>query len=274
MLISDCYAPRMLTATRQAEILRIVRESGEAAVEDLAARFGVSPSTVRRDLNALSAEGLLRRVRGGGSAGPGVPDARAGGRGAHRGARPGTPDGAAPGQDGQERIAARAAGLVADGDVVLLDAGTTTALLARALRGRPVTVCTASLAVVDELRDDDAVELVVLGGAVRRPSASMAGSLTERALASLRAHTAFLTTSGVGRDGTVMDATGTEVPTRTGMIQAAERTVVLAGPSSFPGVGLVTVCRADQVSTLVTVEGVDPGTLQVFRDAGAEVIQA
>lgn len=247
----------MLTATRQAEILRLLKQSGEVSVEDLAERFGVSLSTIRRDLNALSAEGLLRRVRGGGSVEPDAVPFQ---------------DVAVQWQNEKDRIAARAAQMVKDGDVVLIDIGTTTALLARHLRGKNITVLTSSLAVVDQLRDDDDVELIVLGGVVRKNYYSMVGSLTEQALALLRAHICFMGTSGISPDGRVMDSTGIEVPVKKGMIQAAERTVVLADPSKFPGAGLLSVCRADQISTLVTVEGVDPGTLQVFRDAGAEVI--
>lgn len=65
-------------------------------------------------------------------------------------------------------MAVLAAALVADGTVVLLDIGITTALIARQLRGRPVTVITSSLAVLDELRDDSSVRLVMLGGVLRR----------------------------------------------------------------------------------------------------------
>ena len=249
----------MLTATRQAEILRLLQQSGEVSVEKLADRFGVSLSTIRRDLNSLSAEGLLKRVRGGGSVEPdAVPFA----------------DVAVQWQQEKDRIAARAAELVHDGDVVLMDIGTTTAMLARHLRGKNITVLTSSLAVVDQLRDDDDIELIVLGGVVRKNYHSMVGILTEQALAQLRAHICFMGTSGISPDGHVMDSTGIEVPVKKGMIAASERTVVLADPSKFPGAGLISVCRADDISSLVTTDGVDPGTLRAFRDAGVEVITA
>lgn len=155
---------RMLTATRHAKILDSLHADGEVTVEDLADQFGVSLSTIRRDLNALSEEGLLRRVRGGGSI---EPDSMPFSDVEHQ-QRP-----------EKTRIAARAAELVNDGDVILIDIGTTTARLARELRGRRITVITSSLAVIDELRDDDAVELIVLGGAVRKNYNSMVGALTE-----------------------------------------------------------------------------------------------
>jgi DeoR/GlpR family transcriptional regulator of sugar metabolism len=249
----------MLTATRQTEILRVLQESGEVSVDKLASKFGVSLSTIRRDLNALSAEGLLKRVRGGGNieADP-VPFG----------------DVAGQFQPEKSRIAARAADLVSDGDVVLIDIGTTTALLARQLRGKHITVLTSSLAVVDQLADDDDIELIVLGGVVRRNYRSMVGILTEQALAQLRAHICFMGTSGLRRDGYVMDSTGIEVPVKKAMISSSERTVVLADGSKYPGAGLISVCSADAIATLITNDDADPITLDVFRTAGVEVITA
>jgi len=249
----------MLTATRQTEILRVLQESGEVSVDKLATHFGVSLSTIRRDLNTLSAEGLLRRVRGGGNI---EADAVPFG------------DVAVQFEPEKARIAARAAQLVHDGDVVLLDIGTTTAQLARHLRGKRITVLTSSLAVVDQLADDDEIELIVLGGVVRRNYRSMVGILTEQALSQLRAHICFMGTSGLRRDGYVMDSTGIEVPVKRAMIDASERTVVLADRSKYPGGGLLSVCSADAIATLITNDDADPRTLDVFRTAGVEVITA
>jgi len=249
----------MLTATRQARILDSLRVDGEVTVEDLAEQFGVSLSTIRRDLNALSAEGLLRRVRGGGSIEPDkVPFSDV-----QRQQRP-----------EKTRIAARAAELVSDGDVVLIDIGTTTALLARELRGRRITVITSSLAVIDELRDDDGVELIVLGGVVRGNYHSMVGALTEQALAQIRATICFLGTSGIRPDGTISDTTGMEVPVKRAMIASSQRAVVLADASKFPGVGLLSVCGPEELWGVVTNEDADPATLAVLRSNDIEVMTA
>jgi len=249
----------MLTATRQAHILNSLRTDGEVTVEELAEQFGVSLSTIRRDLNALSAEGLLRRVRGGGSIEPDrIPFTDV--------ERQHHPE--------KSRVAEQAAGLVAEGDVVVIDIGTTTALLARQLRGRRITVITSSLAVIDELRDDDAVELIVLGGAVRKNYNSMIGTLTEQALAQIRATTCFLGTSGIRADGTISDTTGMEVPVKRAMIKSSQRTVVLADSSKFPGVGVLSVCGPELISVIVTNDDADASTVEVLRTAGVEVMTA
>ena len=237
------------------------------SVETLAERLCVSPSTIRRDLQSLDAEGELRRVRGGAGSLAGhtgvldddlVPFAEVAGVAA----------------DDKERVARCAAGLVTEGEVVLLDIGTTTARLARALRRRRITVITSSLAVVDELRDDTTVEVLVLGGILRRNYLSMVGMLTEQALREVRAHRLFLGTSGIGRDGRVMDSTLVEVPVKRAMIAAAEQTVVLADRGKFPGTGLLPVCGPEEVDVVVTNEGADPETLAVCARAGTEIRRA
>jgi DeoR/GlpR family transcriptional regulator of sugar metabolism len=268
----------MLTDSRHSAILRRVQETGSASVSDLARLVDVSESTIRRDLNALNGRGLLRRVRGGGAGmnQHGQPDhmvhPEKSGPGAAPSAASRPAAAPAPGSSSEQRIAVRAAELVRDGDVVVLDIGTTAALIARALRGRAVTVITASVAVLDELRDDPATELILLGGMLRRSCHSLAGSLTEDALRSLRATICFLGTSGVQPDGSVMDTTGTEVPVKQALLAAAPHIVLAADETKFPGTGIRPVASAGAFTTLITSIHSDPPTLELFRQAGSDVI--
>ncbi|SCL34786.1 transcriptional regulator, DeoR family [Micromonospora rhizosphaerae] len=250
----------MLPVSRHEQIVRRVRSSGVVSVSSLAADLGVSASTIRRDLQVLNAHGALRRIRGGAGSVQveEVPFAEV----------------AAVAPDEKEAVARCAAEMVSDGEVLLLDIGTTTARLARHLRGRRVTVITSSLAVVDELRDDEAVELLVLGGILRRNYLSMVGMLTEDALRQLRAHRLFLGTSGIRPDGQIMDTTLVEVPVKKAMIAAAEQTVVVADRGKFPGSGLLPVCGPEEVDVIITNDDVDSATLAVFAQADTKVIQA
>ena len=220
----------MLSSTRQVEILKRLRSDGEVLVQTLATEFSVSASTIRRDLDVLSADGLLRRVRGGGSSVE--PDAVAFG------------EVSTQSSDEKEAIAVRAAQLVPDESVVVIDIGTTTARLAHQLRG----------------------------GVLRNNYLSLVGMLTEQALGQLRANLCFLSASGIRAGGQVMDTTGIEVPVKRAMVAAAERTILLADRSKFPGTGLLSVCGPDQIATLVTNRGADQRTLDVFQAAATEVI--
>jgi DeoR/GlpR family transcriptional regulator of sugar metabolism len=248
----------VLQRLRHAEIMRRVRLSGATSVRDLASQLGVSPSTIRRDLEVLDRDGTLRRVRGGALADADVD-------------RPFAEVAAADEQD-KEAVAARAARLVRDGEVILLDIGTTTMRLARRLRGRRVTVVTSSLAVLDALRADPEVELLLLGGMVRRTYHSLVGVLTETALSQVVADRVFLGASGVRPDGQLVDTTLAEVPLKRAMIAAAGQVVLLVDRHKFPGTGALRVCGPEDIDVLVTNEGADATTLRHCAAAGAEVL--
>ncbi|MDD9207572.1 DeoR/GlpR family DNA-binding transcription regulator [Georgenia sp. 10Sc9-8] len=264
----------MLSSTRRESILAELRDAGEVSVTLLAQRLGVSPSTVRRDLNTLSREGHLNRVRGGGAAESGTT----------------TPGGPRPRQaepdarpfgvvatdrvDAKDRIGARAARLVPEHGVVVLDIGTTAARVAHHLRGRHVTVVTANLAVVDVLRDDPAVELVVLGGVLRRSYLSLVGGLTEQALSHISADVSVLGTSGVRADGSPLDSTSTEVPVKQAILRSAARRVLVADAGKFPGSGLLAYTDPQDVDVLVTTPDADSSGLHALRRRGTEVLLA
>ena len=243
----------MIAQQRRSAILEMVRTHGGASVGELAERLEVSPSTIRRDLNRMDKAGLLQRVRGGGA--PEADDQPF----RHVATRA---------ADEKDRVGAAAAAMVADRDIVVLDIGTTCAAIARHLRGRAITVVTASLAVVDELRGDHDVEVIVLGGVLRSSYLSLVGTLTQEALARLRADIAFLGTSGLRADGTVMDSTGTEVPIKQAIHAASERTVLAATADKFPGSGLLPVLPVTDLQAVITT--VDPSTAPLDTLAGTD----
>lgn len=243
----------VLAERRYERILECLRDDGPAEVPALADLLGVSLATVRRDLGHLEGVGLLRRVHGGAALGPS--------------SEPPFEQVADDHHDAKRAVAERAAGLVRDGDVVLLDIGTTTRQIALALRGRPITVITSSLAVYDELAHDPAIELIVLGGLVRRNYRSMVGYLTTGSLAQVHADRLFLGTSGVRRNGSVLDTTLVEVPVKQAMLVAADEVVLVADAAKFPGSGSARVCGAEEVDVLVTGADADAATLARFEEA-------
>jgi DeoR/GlpR family transcriptional regulator of sugar metabolism len=252
-----------MQARREAEIVRVLRAGGPATVEDLARTLSVSASTVRRDLARLDARGTLQRVRGGAAI-------------AAEDADRDLPFDRVVEHDVADKhaVGARAAAMVRDGEVVLLDIGTTVVQLARELVGRPVTVITSSLAVLDVLRGDPTVELIMLGGVLRPAYLSLVGLLTETALGQVRADVAFLGTSGVRTGGEVLDSTRVEVQVKRSMIAAADRCVLLADRHKFPGSGGLKVCDLRDLSGLVTNEPLPEAMAATCREAGIEVVYA
>jgi DeoR/GlpR family transcriptional regulator of sugar metabolism len=254
------YGGPVLAARRHDRILEVLRSEGVAEVAHLAQVLGVSETTVRRDLGHLASQGAISRVRGGarGRATPEPPYAQVA-------ARP---------HGDRHAIADAALDLVGDGDVLLLDIGTTVGELANRLRGRELTVVTSSLAVLEALADDVGIELVLLGGSVRRNYRSTVGYLTEQALEHIHTQRLFLGTSGVHPDGSSWDTSVVEVPIKQAMMRAADEVVLLAGPDKFPGTGLARVCGPDRIDALVCREGTDPTTLEAFAEAGCRVVTA
>jgi DeoR/GlpR family transcriptional regulator of sugar metabolism len=247
----------MLAQQRNERILRSLRAEGPAAVRALAERLGVSQATIRRDLVQLDRAGRLTRVYGGAMsvADPDEPFAEV----------------ATVRVEEKDSIVARCAELIKDGDTILLDIGTTAHRLAYTLRGRALTVITSNLAVYEVLAEESDVQLILLGGVVRRSYRSMVGFLTEDALRQVRADRLFLGTSGGRGDGQVMDTTVVEVPVKRAMIAAAEQVVLIADESKFPGTGMARVCGPEDLHMVVTNGTADPGTRAAFADAGVEV---
>ncbi|WP_328421070.1 DeoR/GlpR family DNA-binding transcription regulator [Streptomyces sp. NBC_00443] len=249
----------MLAERRHQLILRALRSGGPAAVTDLSERLGVSPATIRRDLVKLEEDGLLTRVHGGAVVEEGdQPFAEV--------AEMRVPE--------KDAIAAHAAAMIEDGQSVLLDIGTTAFRLARQLHGRRLTVITSNLVVYEELADDEGIELVLLGGMVRREYRSLVGFLTEDNLRQLHADWLFLGTSGVRAGGQVMDTTVVEVPVKRAMIRAGDKVVLLADGAKFPGTGMAKVCGPEELDMVVTNAPVNTATRSALEEAGVKVLVA
>lgn len=258
----------MFSGERRNRIVQTLRVDGAASVRQLAQTFAVSESTIRRDLEVLDRDGELSRTYGGAVLPPGA-TVEEFGRSLHEGAFDIGTD-----LTIKSAVARAAAGLVHDGAVVIMDIGTTTPLLARELRGRDITVITTNLAVFDELRHDDAVRLIVLGGVVRRNYRSLVGSIAQQSLGEVSADLVFLSCTGVRPNGHVVDNMAVEAPIKRSMITAAERVVLLATERKFPGTGALRLCSLTEVDIVVTTAGAPEGTLELCRNAGGEVVVA
>jgi DeoR/GlpR family transcriptional regulator of sugar metabolism len=250
----------MLAPRRHELILRALQDDGPASVTGLAERIGASEATVRRDLIQLDGEGLLRRVYGGAAPLVDRDDPFV--------------DVAAVRVEEKDAIARRCADLIQDGETVLLDIGTTAHRVARRLRGRSLTVVTSSLAVYEELADEPLIQLVLLGGVLRREYRSVVGFLTEDNLRQIHADRLVLGTSGVRPNGQVMDTTVVEVPVKRAMIAASDQIILVADHGKFPGSGVARVCGPEDLHVVITDAGADPATIAALGDTGVEVIEA
>ena len=251
----------MLTAERQAAIVELLNQRGRVLANDLGTELGVSADTIRRDLRELDDLGLVRRVHGGAlpRIGDGAPFAARARR--------------AP--EAKASIARRAAGLVEDGQVVILDGGTTTVEVARALRpDLRATIVTTSPPVAVALSEHRWVDIAVIGGVLRRDALVAVGAETVDALRMIRADVVMLGVCGLHPEVGVTANDLEEARVKRAMITSAAAVVALADHDKLGTAMPVVIGQIDIVTTLITDSDVNDQTLEPYRAAGLEVLYA
>lgn len=252
------YAPE-----RQQLIAGRARAAGRVEVATLAVEFDVTPETIRRDLTTLERRGVLRRVHGGA-----IPSERLSFEPALD-ARGGLQ------AEQKERIAKAAiAELPADG-AILLDAGSSTARLADLLPAdRTLTVVTNSLPTAVALAARPSLTVQFLGGRIRGRTMAAVDSWGLRVLADTFVDVAFIGTNGLSVPRGLTTPDPSEAATKSAMLTAARRTVVLADHTKFGQVHLARFGGLEQVDVVITDDGLDPGELERVEQCGPRVVTA
>jgi DeoR family transcriptional regulator, aga operon transcriptional repressor len=246
-------------AERVGAILEHLSANGSVSVADLASELAVSPATIRRDLELLDDQRLLTRTHGGAVAQGVLYELPL----RYKTARH---------QEEKRRIAAEAAGRVADGEAVGLSGGTTTTEVARVLVERQrLTVVTNALNIASELAIRPNLKLVVTGGWARAESYELVGPLAEGSLAGLNLDTVFLGVDGVSFEAGLMTHHEVEAHTNLALIERARRTVVVADSSKIGRTAFARICAIERVHELITDTGADQRELAAIREAGVEV---
>jgi DeoR/GlpR family transcriptional regulator of sugar metabolism len=240
----------VLATQRQHLILQELDAEGTVRVAALADLLRVSEMTVRRDIDALDAEGLLQRVHGGAT--------RAA---AFSAVEPGFGAKSAREADAKRAIAAEALTLLRPGMTLLVSGGTTTHELARLLpRNLGLTVATNSLMVANALAaaGDGGIRTVVLGGQ-RTPSEALVGPVTVHALDSLHADVCFMGVHGFDPKAGITSPNLLESEVNAAMIAASDQLAVLADATKYGTVGLAGIAPLSAVGTLITDDRVSTG---------------
>jgi len=249
----------MFAAERRRAILEHVRVNGAASLRELASAVHSSEVTVRRDIRLLEAQGLLDRRRGGAL----WPGSMSHEQSYDQKTRVAAAEKVA--------IAALAATLVAEGDAVVLGAGTTTYELARLLaRMSDLTVVTNSVLVAQALAASS-VEVVMTGGSLRGSTLALLGSLAEDSLSRIRVRSAFLSGNGLtaerGLSTPVMASAGVDHA----ITDCAHEVVVLADHTKVGVDTMFQTVPVELIRHLVTDDAADPGVLAKLANRGVEV---
>ena len=245
-------------AERERTILKILSEQGSLTVSSLARDLGVSEVTIRSDLKGLEERGYLSRSRGG--------------------AYPSLHQSVLERQnwrvEEKNRIARAAAELVRDGDRIMIEAGTTTALIVRHLIGkRDVQVVTNSTLVFSYARLTPNLQITMTGGEFRREAESMVGPIALRTIAGLNVRLAFVGTDGFSAQVglTTQLVEGAEIVKA--MREQAEATWLVADSSKYGKSGFVSVLPLGAVNGIITDEGIEASALTEIGDVGIQVLR-
>lgn len=252
----------MLAAERHDHLVNLLRNKEFLGIDEACAAVGASPATIRRDFGELVAQGRVERLRGG------VTRPR-------RDALAMIPFAARAMQCAEEKsaIARVAAGLLAPGDAVFVDGGTSTLHLASHLGAVPARVITNSLrlaAAIGATTYASPVEVHCTGGYLLARGGLMIGPQARAGIAAYHARWAFLSVGGVGPDG-VFNTDELVQDVEREMIAHADRVVVLADHSKLGARSLCRVCDLARVHELITDAAAPVAALEAIRAAGVTV---
>jgi DeoR family fructose operon transcriptional repressor len=251
---------QLLPADRLQVIADFIRERGSVRSRDLVQALGVTDETIRRDLARLAEQGLVRRAHGGALA-----------------IRPSDETDTAfrLREHAVEKaaIGRRAAELVADGSSIILDSGTTTLGLARALRGKQnLVVVTTAVTNAIELVGNPTMSVIMTGGMIRPSTFGASGQLAVATLRGLHVDQAFLAIHSVSVAGGLTYPSFEEVDAKRAMIEAAAEVILLADHSKFGRQALVRVAPITAVQRIITTAGIDLDEAAAIRELGIDLI--
>jgi DeoR family transcriptional regulator of aga operon len=250
------YSPAVLPAQRHSRIVHELQEQGFVSISDLSARLGVDRSTVRRDLRELERRALAQRTRGGALAGPasGLADIPYAVKRIEH-----TPE--------KQAIGRAAAELVQDNEAIILDSGSTTYQIARALqRRRNLSVVTNDLNVAMCLAESPGIQLILTGGILLESVYTLVGPRTVEELRGVHVDKVFLGADAIHHETGITNVTLVEVEVKRAMLAAARQKIVVADSSKFEHRALAPICGLDKIDLVFTDDGLEPDIRRLYDE--------
>ena len=243
---------------REKQILNLLMEQGTVTVVELSKLLSVSEVTIRSDLRNLEERSLLNRIHGGA-----VPSVH-----------PNIVERQNLLVETKQRIAKAAADLVQDGDTIMIEAGTTTAMIPRYLFGkRDIHIITNSILAFTAAKSNPSIKLTVTGGEFRNSTESFVGSVAAEALKYFNVRLAF-----VGTDGFSLERGITTHLMEAGdiikvMQQKAEQTVLLADSTKWGKMGAVSILPLKSASILITDKNLSPQAMEELAETNIRLLR-
>ena len=247
---------------RQREIASLIRQSGRVAVDELAARFGVTAQTIRRDLGELSEARLITRTHGGAVV------SSSGVENLAYDARKLVAHGA------KARIGEAAAKLIPDHSSLFINLGTTTEEVGQAIAGHDgLLVVTNNINVANALYRNNSINVIIAGGSIRASDGGIVGRMAADVIRQFKVDIAVIGTSAIDEDGTLLDYDLREVQVSRAIIENAHRVVLVTDSSKFSRRAPVRIGRLDEIDVLVTDRLPSPEVAELCASLKIEVIE-
>ncbi|MGO9464646.1 MAG: DeoR/GlpR family DNA-binding transcription regulator [Isosphaeraceae bacterium] len=251
----------MLAETRRRRLLELITRQGYATLDELVRVIGVSESTIRRDLESLDLSGSIKRTHGGAIY---TGEVRS---------MPAFEERTATAAAEKRAIGIAAAGLLDDGDTVLLDGGTTTMEVARALVGRRLQVVTNSLPIAQLLASSPQTDLILIGGYIYPRTGVALGPLAIASMQSIRVRTAILGAGGIVAEG-IYNSNSLLVETERQMMECGQEVMIVADHTKFGRLALARLCGLADVDQVVVDSALSDQDRAMLEGAGVSIHEA
>lgn len=245
---------------RHQQILEMIKKEGSIKVNDLCNDFNVSSVTIRKDLQFLEDRNLLFRTHGGATlSNPYIADRHVDEKVALQATE-------------KQRIGEFAARMIEPNDCILIASGTTVQFFAKNIIAREsLTVVTSALNVALELMNHQNVEVIQLGGIMRKTSASVTGVYAENALKDFSCSKLFLGVDGIDLEFGLSTSNMMEAMLNKKMIEASQKTIVLVDSSKFGKRGFGKICGLEDIEQIITDSNISEHTVNALEGMGVEV---
>ncbi|MGH4050735.1 MAG: DeoR/GlpR family DNA-binding transcription regulator [Clostridium sp.] len=250
----------MFPEERKSKILDSLNKYGKVKVCDLSQQYEVSEVTIRRDLQELEEDKLIKRVHGGAILNDNTKF------------EPTFSEKIDKFYDEKESVGKFAASLIMDGDTIALDAGTTTLSIAKNILAKNITVLTNSLDIAYELLKKRDVEVIVIGGTLRWETRAMVGPVADNLLKNFRVDKAFIGTNGICITNGLTTPNINEANTKLEMIKIAKQTIVVCDHTKFGLVSFSKIVDIDNVDVIITDDQLDEKLLEKFEEKDVKII--
>ncbi|MEW5842637.1 MAG: DeoR/GlpR family DNA-binding transcription regulator [Bacteroidota bacterium] len=260
-VVENANEQRIFQEERLQSILKILEKENRVLITDLCKTFNTTSVTIRKDLDLLEKEGVLQRTHGGAILNRSLFHGLA------------LNEKEKLNLEEKVRIAKEAVKMISEGDVVMLDSGSTTTQLAKEMKSlKGVTVITNAVNIALELINTE-LEIMLTGGSFQKNSSTLIGPIADESLRKMSADKLFHGVDGIDYEIGLTTPDVTEANTSRVMMQRAGENILLVDSSKFGRRSLGVICQLKDINKIITTKKMDESEIKKLDDLGVEVIK-